>query len=407
MIAIFFQSLTIILAPLYILRATIFLPTTLLEILIGLSFIATWYEFRKEKNLFKYLNTPFTWLISLFLLAALISVFFSRDPFSALGILRAYFLEPVVFYYCFILQTRKSGYKYIINSLIIAGIWLSGLALLQKITHQFTLAPHEIVQGRVSALYNSANALALFLGPITLLAFYLFIKDQRQRRFFYLGCFILFTLAVFWTKSRGGLSAEILALGIFGYGLWSLKNKFLKRVWLVVPIACFVLASLFLFFIYQSYKDTPIFFQQLQDNGDTLEIRYFLWAGTVSLLQEHPLVGAGLNGFKYLYESDYRVSGVFEVFQYPHNIFLTFWTEMGLVGLIAFCFLITEIYSQLIRHLPKSKYPLFGVALIAVQSYWLIHGTVDVPYFKNDLSLEFWVILALVENFLGDTKEYI
>ena len=31
------------------------------------------------------------------------------------------------------------------------------------------------------------------------------------------------------------------------------------------------------------------------------------------------------------------------------------------------------------------------MALVAV----VIHGLIDVPYFKNDLSLEFWILLAL------------
>jgi hypothetical protein len=31
------------------------------------------------------------------------------------------------------------------------------------------------------------------------------------------------------------------------------------------------------------------------------------------------------------------------------------------------------------------------LALVAV----IVHGLVDVPYFKNDLSLEFWTLLAL------------
>jgi hypothetical protein len=39
--------------------------------------------------------------------------------------------------------------------------------------------------------------------------------------------------------------------------------------------------------------------------------------------------------------------------------------------------------------------PIFLGALLALVAI-VVHGLVDVPYFKNDLSLEFWAIVGLV-----------
>jgi len=39
--------------------------------------------------------------------------------------------------------------------------------------------------------------------------------------------------------------------------------------------------------------------------------------------------------------------------------------------------------------------PIFLGLLLAMLAI-LVHGLVDVPYFKNDLSLEFWVLAGLV-----------
>ena len=85
-----------------------------------------------------------------------------------------------------------------------------------------------------------------------------------------------------------------------------------------------------------------------------------------------------------------------EDFQYPHNIFLTVWSELGLLGLISFVGLVVHIFAQLIR-LNKKKIDLFALALVGSFSFMLIHGLVDVPYFKNDLSLEFWSLIVLAE----------
>ena len=36
-----------------------------------------------------------------------------------------------------------------------------------------------------------------------------------------------------------------------------------------------------------------------------------------------------------------------------------------------------------------------AIGIMAAIIYMFIHGIVDVPYFKNDLSTQFWVFLAI------------
>ena len=114
------------------------------------------------------------------------------------------------------------------------------------------------------------------------------------------------------------------------------------------------------------------------------------------MLHDHPVFGAGLNGFKTLYADAYKPSQYKEAFQYPHNILLTFWAECGILGLIAFLLLISKLFILLIRNL-SSRDILLGAGLLASFVYIMIHGAVDEPYFKNDLSFEFWVFVALIE----------
>ena len=121
-----------------------------------------------------------------------------------------------------------------------------------------------------------------------------------------------------------------------------------------------------------------------------------IWKGTINMLHDHPIFGAGLNGFKSLYQTSYMPSQFPEAFQYPHNILLTFWAECGILGLVAFLALIAKLFILLIKNL-SSKDLFLGAGLIASLVYIMVHGAVDEPYFKNDLSLEFWVLVALVE----------
>ena len=97
--------------------------------------------------------------------------------------------------------------------------------------------------------------------------------------------------------------------------------------------------------------------------------------------------GTGLSGFKEEY-SDRYVTCDAEPLEYPHNIFITVWVEMGALGLLAFVYvLLTSI--RIVS--AQRKYVIVGVF------YLLLHGFVDVPYFKNDLALQFWILMWLME----------
>lgn len=399
------QSLVIILAPLYIIRFHLFIPTTFLEVLLLVTLFVSVLIFIKDGAHFSKLRTKFDILIILFLASIIFATFKSYDMAGGLGILKAYFVEPILFFYSLIFTSRKKGYSFIIVSLLITGLWLSLLGVLQKVTGSFSLAPYELLQGRVPALYNSANSLALFLGPIALLTISLFITvKNRTQKLLFLLLFLLFTIIIVLTRSRGGMISEVGALSIFAYCLFTVRYKILRKIWYVIPIICTGIILLFLYSFYQNYNFLPINDGKPYTAGDTLQIRYFIWAGTVTMLQQHPIFGAGLNGFKTLYSNQYRLPQFQEQFQYPHNLLLTFWTETGILGLFAFLVLFVSGVSLIIRKLMQSKYIFIGAGLLGMLSYIFIHGIIDVPYFKNDLSVEFWVIMALIQLWSEDIK---
>ncbi len=118
------------------------------------------------------------------------------------------------------------------------------------------------------------------------------------------------------------------------------------------------------------------------------------------MLLDRPVFGAGLSGFKELYSQQYFTCDA-EPLEYPHNWVLDFWTETGLLGLVAFLWILWR-YFRIINCYMVKLLNGWGVAFAAAMVYWLIHGLVDVPYFKNDLSLEFFVIVGLAET-LGVT----
>lgn len=394
------QFLTLACLPLYIIRFDLpigpfNIPSTLLELMILLTLVVVGLEFWQNGLPWRKLKTDFDLLIGLFLVTALISLFISPDFRGGSGIFKAYFIEPILFYYSLIFIVRKRGVVHVLLGLVVSGCYLALLGLLQKLTGSFSLAPQEIILGRVTAVYNSANALALYLGPIIFICLAIFFRVKKNLKLFFIFLLVFFTLVIIWTKSRGGLVGEMISLLIFGYGLFSLKFKRLRQVWLVVPLSLIIVLTLFFYQMFAFYDSSPIFTEEGR-SSDTLQVRFALWLGTANLLRDHSLLGAGLNGFKRLYSFKYKLSAQQEDLQYPHNLFLNFWTETGLLGLAVFLLLTIRSFRLLMTGL-LSKNFFWGLGLICALSYWVVHGLVDVPYFKNDLSVEFWTILGLVQ----------
>lgn len=420
------QLVTISLLPLYIIRFNIHLPgaltsivsinvypTTLLEILLVLTVVVTATVFLKSGCPFKLLKTQFDGFILLFIFSATAAIFYSYSVIGGLGILKAYFLEPVLLFYCLVftqrsLKTKASQLSFPAMGLLISGVWLSGWAIVQSLTGSYSLAPHEISQGRVTAAFNSANALALYLGPLIPLALAQALLYKTAKKWLYVSLFFLLAVVLVWSRSRGGMIAETISLLGFTYALVVIKNKAFKKLWLVLPVVVLTVASILAIRFYSTNNFIPATFGQPYTRGDTLQIRYFIWAGTVNLLKDHPIAGAGLNGFKTLYSNQYRLPQFQEQFQYPHNLLLTWWVETGLLGLATFLLVLVRAFGILIRSLARVKnitQAAFGAGLLAMLIYIVVHGLVDVPYFKNDLSVQFWVIMAMIQNWSDQVKD--
>jgi O-antigen ligase len=394
-----FLFLTILLAPLYVLRLKFGpLPTTLLEVLI----IITIVSFTIEKFIKK--DTPHQWKRRLFsplsysalalLLVSLFAVAISPNHFQALGLWRAYFLEPVLIYFVLLTKLREENFsKHFIIAWLGSALWISGLSIYQRL--QAVLTPHlsnDPRFGRPLAVFNSSNDVALFVGPLAALSVVVF----RFHKALLVVTIILFT-AVWVSGSRGGAialgSVEVFLLLAF---IWCRLSIKWRRITIKVSAGVLIIAAIIAsryFFSLNTYQPPPKADYQ-KSYTDTEVVRVCVWQATRSMIIDHSIFGVGLDGFHLTYPKYHTCDN--EDFQYPHNVVLNIWTELGIAGLAVFGW----IYWAAVKTITKSSGSiLIKTALLSALLYSLIHGLVDVPYFKNDLSLEFWVLLAALVAF--------
>jgi O-antigen ligase len=389
--------LIILLLPSYQIRFSVSVPgfgpvpMTFLESLILLLFaaeLASLVRSGEFKNFFQnQIKKPLarSFLILLFLLSSGAAVFVSPEPLLAAGIYKAFFVEPVLFFFVLLSvidsEQKKNG---LIKSLVLLALALSVFGIYQYLTLAnlpFYWWDTGVAARRITSLVNHPNALAHLLGPLLgmMLVFLGVSRIGWKRKKMLLASSALGLVALFLSFSRAGwlaLFASVIFFGLFTEHRKKIITASLIMLVLVlaVPVSRDKLVSL------------------LTGNDLSQQNRYVLWSAAADIIKKSPLTGVGLRGFHEAYKN-YPLGPDRVVQNYPHNFFLNFWVEIGLVGVLSVLGLLVLFYKQIIFLFRKHRAT--ALAIAAGMTMILLHGQVDVPYFKNDLSVLFWTILAL------------
>ncbi|MEJ0021644.1 MAG: O-antigen ligase family protein [Candidatus Doudnabacteria bacterium] len=373
---IYLLSLILALLPAYLIRLKLFgLPTTFLELLIVVFLFGTVVSrLIGSKKLMNQLASikrlgKINYAIGLFVLAGIISTIISPEKLPALGQLKAFIIEPVlVFYAAVLIIDSKEKLATVLRWLFLSAGLISLFGIIQYFTYihlplRFWGTGDEVE--RITSVFDYPNALALYLAPLIGFYFTLWLKryDLGLKKWLPTGLIIM-GLGLLLTFSRGAWFAVALV------ALVLLARKYgLKKV-----LPAVVIAGLILFFI-------PAINQRIRlgladpSSSAHLDLIRLSW----QKIMQNPILGNGLGGFAILNQ------GV----SYPHNIFFNFWLEMGLLGLISFGAVCVFVFKQYKIH-PNALTLASGVFITVV----ILHGLVDVPYFKNDLSVLFWFMVA-------------
>lgn len=379
-------GVTVAAAPLYVVRWHIGpLPTTVLELLILVT-IAVYGLTLLVAGAALPSRTPLDIPIVLLLVAGVIGVFVAPDHRGALGIFRAYLLEPVLIFYvgAAVLASAPAVHR-------LLGMWAAGTALFclyDLFVFGHAVATHTLVPGHAQAAFDiDPNSVALYLEPlIAVAAGFALLGSGRPRRIaIVIGALML--AAELATLSRGGLLALAALAVIAAVTLPSAR----VRIGILAASVAGAIALLF----------APVIGPRLQHILDprfgTFTIRGQIWAATVRMLHDHALFGAGINAYQSTM-APYRAGDPYLVPEpYPHNIFLSSWTEIGLLGLAAFIWILAALIVmpwRAYRHAQQADRALLW-GLGAAFTVLVVHGLVDTPYWKNDLSLDFWVLAAI------------
>lgn len=338
----------------------------------------------RNRTMFE-VRSPFLWPAILFAIAGAIDVVAAPSITAGLGLYRAYLLEPMAFALVLANVLRDSRRAMLVVGGLMAGAAVAGVANSYVVLMGLIHHTYDVTQTPPVVIYLTANAVALYVVPLVGVAGALALHARQPERLFGAAFFVVGVVITVLSFSRGGylaLAAVIACLALSH-----------RRRWVLLGAAVVVAAGLALI--------EPIRHRVIIETenvyGNTVQSRLDLWNAAIKLIEQRPLVGAGLSGFQQRvapFLTNFHSSALFID---PHNIVLNFWVETGVLGVIAMAWIIGTGFWISWRGWREGSdgWRPFHLGVLLALVAVIVHGLVDVPYFKNDLSLEFWALLAI------------
>ena len=386
-------ALVLFLAPLYLLKINS-LPLTALEALMWL-FVLVWLAAKIKNRQGDWLRETlsgysrgFWWALGFLLAGTFLAAVFSLDWRVSFGVVKAYFVAPLIFSLVLAEVFKKGSLKDIFLALFASGVAVAAVSL------GYLVLGHLTYDGRLAAWYLSPNHLAMWLAPGLLAGLSLLfeIKKSFLRFFLFAIGYSLLAVSIFFTYSYGAWFGLAAAAVFVLPCLWQLN--LLEKKWLFA-IGCSMLAVVaVVVFLQLNSDDASKLKDLLVSPRSSWQSRLMIWQSAAAILGDNWLLGVGPGMFQsyYLAYQQYFPPYLEWAAPQPHSLFLAWWLQSGLLGLVGFVWLLIEFFRRVLKRLNKiPSWP--AILLVAMMVYILAHGLVDTTFWKNDLALLFWAAI--------------
>ena len=394
----FLIFITVFLIPMYLIRFGVFgIPTNVLEISIYLTFLSFIFEgpWINWKELYKNYK-PYIFSIALIFSGLILSTLINQNYREGFGIIKGWFFDPLLF--SFVLIHKMKTREDIEN--ILKTFYFSALAV-GIIAFEYLFYGRLTFDRRLQAFYTSPNYLAMFLSPAVFVGFYL-MKNAEPikgiRKYAMPITLFLILLIIFFTYSYASWISIILSFLIVSF----IAKKINKKIILILILIIFIA------FLTQlgNPKLKDIFSER-----SSLSSRIMIWKSSALMIKNNPIFGIGPGNFqnKYLEYQKYFPPDLEWAVPEPHSLYLAFWLQSGIMGLIGLICLISIWLRKMIKEIlnnqknnplrlnetsSRIEASLVLVISLGIIIYMLLHGIFDTTCWKNDLALIFWMIFS-------------
>jgi O-antigen ligase len=372
--------------PLYLVKITIgAFPTNIFEVGVGIIFLIWLFSNQKKISISNFFAkySQYVYVLGLIVMGLLLSTISSGNAQVSWGIVKGWFLVPIVFVMLCGRFVKKDKLEQIFLMYFFSATIIALIAII------YFLGGFLTYDGRLEAIFNSPNYLAMYLSPAVII-FIFQIKKDKIKLILPMG---LIVITLYLTYSYATWLAVIISVVITLY--WKHRNN-LKKSFFVNLLLVAVVVLILIF----SQKNNDKFKAIVELNKrSSIASRMIVWRASQQMIKDNFWLGIGPGNFQKNYLQYQKFYAPYLEWEMPHpnNLYLTFWLYGGVFGLMGFLGLVALFFQRISQEIKiESKRILFmalGIMLII-----LIHGIFDTTYFKNDLALVFWLTFLVLKK---------
>lgn len=367
----------------------------LIIVLLGLSQVVNIIFNKEEKFTFiksiKNLKSDFLLLSLTFFNATMyISVLVASNKVTALGSSIRFTMYLFIFY-CLTYNLRDKKYLNILmNTFIITNLIIGIITIYQtylSISKGISIVDTNTI---FSTLENRNNLGAYLVLSLFIVLAFIINSKNIYFKILYSVIFIIQTSSIIACQSRNALLAML--LGAFTMAI--LYNKRYLIFSIILPVV--------LFLIPQSRLRLLQIFDITQNNS-----RIKLWETALYMIKDNPITGIGYENFVFLYKGylekypNLKIWYDYEAY-HPHNAFLKYQTELGILGSIAFILFIFSTFILLYKLVKNYKNNETKIIAIGITSSYLAFqfmNLIDSFYSSPKTLITVLIILAFASSY--------
>ena len=260
---------------------------------------------------------------------------------------------------------------------------------------------------RVYSYLGNPNLLAGYLVPAVMLSgAAVFAWSRWTPKLLAIVALLVNTACLVLTFSRGGWLGFVaggFALLVLLVQFWSIRfNPFWQRWALPLLMGGSVAFLMLAVSALAPLRDRVMsIFAGRSDSSNNFRIN--VWIAVIDMIKDRPFLGIGPGNDAF--------NKVYPLYQQPrytalsaYSVILEIAVEAGLIGLAIFFWLLTVTFGQGWRQLQhlreqQSRQGYWLIAALATMVGMLVHGLVDTIWYRPQVSILWWLMLALVASY--------
>jgi len=400
------KAIEVIIITMVVLIPTVFYPkiinifnpvkilTFSLLIIIGLMF---WGFNVLKKEEFKLVSSPLNIPVLSFIIICILSLIWSNSPFVSLKELPLFLPGPLLYFMIVNNIHHEKQINRIISAILIIGGLFGIYGIFQYNGIDFAFWIGNYGRGKVFGFFGNAGYFS---------------------EYFLIGILAMgSTIALTFTRT------PYLALGVsfifMGFFFFASRGKSFfkenKKIFIVILIAVILIVSLFVIPTPLSEKGTVI--SKIKERASVTQLvsefstgrRMAIWKYSTLIIKDYPWLGSGIGTFKYnslryqakfLDQGENRSLYPYGIAEKVHNEYLQIWTELGIIGLLVFIWLVFTYFNYGLKTLKRSKDNIYRQGIIIGLMGSVIAFLVDCvfwfPLHHSFTSFLLWLYLSLL-----------